>query len=52
LRQELAAQERRLANDIRLGTFDPPTEKSRALVEHLRKMVVARLRISSPKSLP
>ena len=52
LRQAIAAQDRRLADDIRCGCFDAPDEKRREVLEHLRKMVIARLQISNPKSLP
>jgi uncharacterized protein DUF6285 len=52
LRQALVDQESQLADDIRFGHFDAPAEKRRALLDHLRKMVVARLQVSNPKSLP
>ena len=52
LRQALADQETRLADDIRFGQFDAPDEKRRVVLDHLRKMVVARLQVSNPKSLP
>ena len=43
--------ERRLAADIRAGRYDANDERQRALVEHLRKSVRAKLEISNPKSL-
>jgi hypothetical protein len=52
LRQALADQETQLADDIRFGQFDAPDERRRAMLDHLRKMVVARLQVSNPKSLP
>ena len=52
LRQALAEQERQLADDIRVGQFDALDERRRAVLEHLRKMVNARLQGSNPKSLP
>jgi hypothetical protein len=51
LSQAVAAQERRLADDIRGGKFDAPGDVQRAVLEHLRESVKARLRISNPKSL-
>jgi hypothetical protein len=50
--QALAAQDRRLADDIRSGEFDTPDDRQHAMLEHLRESVKARLRISNPKSLP
>jgi hypothetical protein len=52
LRQALADQERQLAADIRCGRFDTRDDRRRAVVDHLRKMVIARLQVSNPKSLP
>ena len=52
LRQELADQERQLADDIRIGQFDAPGDRRRAVLDHLRNMVIARLQVSNPKSLP
>jgi len=52
LRRAIAVQDLRLAEDIRGGHFDAPDEKRRAVFEHLRETVTARLRISNPKSLP
>jgi hypothetical protein len=52
LRQALDDQERQLADDIRVGQFDAPGERRRAVLDHLRKMVIARLQVSNPKSLP
>ena len=52
LRRTLAAQDRRLADHIRSGRFDAPDERTRAVLAHLRNRVIARLRISNPKSLP
>ena len=43
--------ERRLAQDIRAGAFDAHNDRQRALLTHLRESVLARLRISSPKSV-
>jgi hypothetical protein len=52
LRRELVTQDRQLADDIRSGQFEADDEKRRAVFEHLRESVIARLRISNPKSLP
>jgi hypothetical protein len=52
LRRALVVQGQRLAEDIRSGCFDADDEKRRAVFEHLRESVIARLRISNPKSLP
>jgi hypothetical protein len=52
LRHQLTACDRRLAEDIRAGHFDAADDTSRAVFEHLRESVIARLRISNPKSLP
>jgi hypothetical protein len=52
LRRELVMQDQRLAEDIRSGQFDADDGKRRAVFEHLRESVIARLRISNPKSLP
>jgi hypothetical protein len=52
LRRELVTHDQRLADDIRSGQFDADNEKRRAVFEHLRESVIARLRISNPKSLP
>ena len=52
LRRELVTYDQRLADDIRAGVFDAHNEKRRAVFEHLRESVIARLRISNPKSLP
>jgi hypothetical protein len=52
LRQALADQERQLADDIRIGEFDASGESRRAVLDHLRKAVIARLQVSNPKSLP
>jgi hypothetical protein len=52
LREALLEGERNLAQDIRAGCFDEKNERQRALIEHLRESVAARLRISNPKSLP
>jgi len=52
LRRALADQERQLADDIRCGRFDTRDDRRRAVVDHLRKMVIARLQVSNPKSLP
>jgi len=52
LRRALADQERQLADDIRCGRFDTRGDRRRAVVDHLRKMVIARLQVSNPKSLP
>ena len=52
LRRALVAHDQQLAEDIRAGRFDTDDEKRRAVLEHLRQSVIARLRISNPKSLP
>ena len=52
LRRELVALDHQLAEDIRAGRFDANDEKRRAVLDHLRESVTARLRISNPKSLP
>jgi hypothetical protein len=44
--------ERQLAADIRAGRYDLRDERQRAMLEELRASVIARLRISNPKSLP
>ena len=44
--------ERQLAADIRAGRYDDADERQRAMLEELRAGVVAKLRISNPKSLP
>lgn len=51
LRDAVRAHARQLAADIRAGRYDANDEKRRALVEHLRETVRAKLRISNPKSL-
>lgn len=52
LTEVLRAQERRLAADIRAGHYDASDDRQRALLEHLRETVAAKLRISNPKTLP
>ena len=47
----IAAYERRLAADIRAGAFDESSDRRRAMLEHLRESVRARLAISNPKYL-
>jgi hypothetical protein len=44
--------DRQLAADIRAGRYDLRDERQRAMLEELRASVVAKLRISNPKSLP
>ena len=51
LHAALDSHDRRLAADIRAGVYDAGDERQRALLDHLRDSVVAKLRISSPKSL-
>jgi hypothetical protein len=51
LRSALDEHDAQLARDIRAGRFDDAGEKQRALLEHLRSSVEARLSISNPKSL-
>ena len=51
LSDALSQQERRLARDLRSGHFDRDDDRQRALLEHLRESVIARLRISNPKAL-
>ena len=51
LESRLSEYERRLAQDIRAGAFDAHDDRQRALLTHLRESVLARLRISSPKSV-
>jgi hypothetical protein len=51
LRSALDEHDARLARDIRAGRFDAPDERQRAVLEHLRASVEARLSISNPKSL-
>jgi len=51
LESRLSEYERRLAQDIRAGVFDAHDDRQRALLTHLRESVLARLRISSPKSV-
>ena len=51
LRSALDEHDAGLARDIRAGRFDEPGEQQRALLEHLRSSVEARLSISNPKSL-
>ena len=51
LREALVEREQKLARDIRAGRFDMKNETQRALIEHLRASVTARLLISNPKSL-
>lgn len=47
----LSAHERRLAADIRAGRYDARDNRQRAVLEHLRETVRAKLRVSNPKSL-
>jgi hypothetical protein len=51
LKQAIAAHERRLAADIRAGRYDTSDARSRAMLEHLRESVEAKLGISNPKAL-
>ena len=51
LESRLSEYERRLAQDIRAGVFDAHDDRQRTLLTHLRESVLARLRISSPKSV-
>jgi hypothetical protein len=51
LEPRLAEYERRLAQDIRVGRFDANDDEQRAVLDHLRKTVAARLAISNPKAL-
>jgi hypothetical protein len=51
LRDALRAHDRTLAADIRAGVYDAAEERQRALLDHLRESVAAKLRISNPKSL-
>ena len=51
LSEALMNRERELAGDIRRGRFDARDESRRALLEHLKATVEARLAISNPKSL-
>ena len=51
LREAVAKHERRLAADIRAGRYDTEDDRSRALLDHLRESVAAKLRISNPKAL-
>ena len=51
LRNAVAENERRLARDIRCGRFEARDDKQRAILQHLRESVAARLRVSNPKSL-
>lgn len=52
LTEALRSHERRLAGDIRAGKYDARDARQQALLEHLRETVVAKLRVSNPKSLP
>jgi hypothetical protein len=47
----LRVHDGKLAADIRAGVYDASDERQRALLDHLRGSVVAKLRISNPKSL-
>lgn len=47
----LDARERELARDIRSGAFDADGERRRAVLEHLRLSVRARLAVSNPRAL-
>jgi len=51
LHDALREHDRRLARDIRAGAFDEDGDRRRALIEHLRESVEARLRVSNPKGL-
>ena len=51
LNEALSAHERRLAADIRAGRYDESDDRQRAMLEHLRASVTARLTISNPKLL-
>ena len=51
LHEALHTHGRQLAADIRAGRYDADDERRRALLEHLRESVAAKLRISNPKSL-
>jgi hypothetical protein len=51
LLEALRKSERRLAADIRSGSFDRDSEKRHEALAHLRASVAARLRISNPKAL-
>jgi hypothetical protein len=51
LREAVDEAERELARDIRSGVFDSDPSRRDTLLRHLRESVVARLKISSPKSL-
>ena len=51
LAETLRTHGRRLAADIRAGRYDANDERQRALIEHLRESVRAKLRISNPKSV-
>ncbi len=51
LHQALAVADRELIADIRAGRFDEGRSQHKALIEHLRASVNARLMISNPKSL-
>jgi hypothetical protein len=51
LHAALDSHEQRLGADIRAGVYDDSDERQRALLDHLRESVLAKLRISNPKSL-
>jgi hypothetical protein len=51
LSEALQREERRLAADIRAGRYDAEDDRQRALLEHLRESVKAKLEISNPKIL-
>jgi hypothetical protein len=51
LAEALSVHERRLAADIRAGRYDAANDVQRALLEHLREAVHAKLRVSNPKNL-
>ena len=51
LEDAIAAHGRRLAADIRAGRYDTSDARRRAVLDHLRESVKAKLRISNPKAL-
>ena len=51
LREALHSHDQQLARDIRAGRYDADDGRRRALLEHLRESVAAKLRISNPKAL-
>lgn len=51
LTEALRTHERRLAADIRAGRYDAGDDRQRALIEHVRETVAAKLRASNPRAL-